>query len=61
MNDLPAIYHDHLGPTEHKHEGLGPGHYMGSSGHFHLTEVLPNVLVSSETTPTPERPNTRGE
>lgn len=51
MNDLPAIHHDHDGPTEHKHEGLGPGHYIGSSGHFHLTEVqgprvLPNPLDS---------------
>ncbi len=40
MNDLPAIYHEHDGPTEHKHENTGPGHYIGPSGHYHLTEVF---------------------
>ncbi len=40
MNDLPAIYHEHDGLTEHKHDGMGPGHYIGSSGHYHLTEVF---------------------
>jgi len=37
--DLPATYHEHDGPTEHKHPQMGPGHYAGESGHFHLTEV----------------------
>ncbi len=40
MNDLPAIYHEHDGPTEHQHEYTGPGHYVGLSGHYHLTGVL---------------------
>ncbi len=39
-NDLPAIYHGHDGPTEHKHKNMGPGHYMGPSGHYHLTQVF---------------------
>ncbi len=46
MNDLPAIYHEHDGPSEHKHENTGPGHYIGSSGHYHLTEVLTAVEVA---------------
>lgn len=37
--DLPAVYHEHGGPTEHSHEHTGPGHYSGETGHFHLTEV----------------------
>ena len=61
MNGLPAIYHDHDGPTKHTHEGLGSGHYMDPSGHLHLTKDPPNVLVSNQTTPTPLRPTARGE
>lgn len=38
--DLPAIYHEHDGPTEHRHEHTGPGHYIGESGHYHLTEIF---------------------
>ncbi len=56
MNDLPAVYHDHDGPTIHSHKGMGPGHYMEPSGHLHLTQPSPNVLVSNQTTPTPQCP-----
>ena len=37
--DLPAAYHEHDGPTEHRHDGMGPGHYAGEYGHYHLTEA----------------------
>lgn len=37
--DLPAIYHEHDGPTDHRHDHTGPAHYAFETGHYHLTEV----------------------
>ncbi len=37
--NLPAIYHEHDGPTEHRHDHTGPAHYAFETGHYHLTEI----------------------
>ncbi len=47
--DLPAVYHGHDGPTEHQHEGMGPGHYSGEhDGHFHLTDIYTMEAMSDD-------------
>lgn len=38
--ELPAIYHEHKAPSDHKHDQMGPASYVGGSGHFHLTDLL---------------------